>query len=164
MELWDAYRADGKTVGVDLVRGEPIPEGLYHLVAEVLVRHRDGSYLVTRRCDTLPHAPDLWQTGAGGSVCKGETTLQGAIRELQEETGIVSQHLSPLYHVRSEEKRTFYVGYLCQTDWRKQDVRLQPGETVEYRWLERRELGALMASAHFVPGVRQRLTQVWKEV
>lgn len=164
LELWDAYGADGKTVGTDLVRGEPIPEGLYHLVAEVLVRHQDGCYLVTRRCDTLPHAPGLWQTGAGGSVCKGENAFQGALRELQEETGIVSQELSPLYRVRSEEKQTFFVGFLCQTDWPKQDVRLQPGETVEYRWLERTELEALMTSGCFVPGLRQRLAQVWKEV
>ena len=42
MEIWDAYLRDGTKAGVDLVRGEPIPEGLYHLVSDVLVRHRDG--------------------------------------------------------------------------------------------------------------------------
>ena len=32
-ELWDAYDRDGNPLGFDLVRGEPLPEGAYHLVA-----------------------------------------------------------------------------------------------------------------------------------
>ena len=42
METWDAYYADGTPAGRDLVRGEAIPEGLFHLVVEVTVRHADG--------------------------------------------------------------------------------------------------------------------------
>ena len=39
MEIWDGYLQDGRKAGVDLVRGKPVPAGLYHLVSEVLVRH-----------------------------------------------------------------------------------------------------------------------------
>ena len=49
MEIWDAYRADGSLAGCDLVRGEPIPPGLFHLVSEVLARHTDGGYLLMQR-------------------------------------------------------------------------------------------------------------------
>ena len=28
MELWDGYRKDGTLAEIDLVRGEPVPEGL----------------------------------------------------------------------------------------------------------------------------------------
>lgn len=50
MELWDAYDRHGnKLPGVTLRRGEPVPEGMYHLVSEVLVRHTDGSFLLMRR-------------------------------------------------------------------------------------------------------------------
>ena len=49
MELWDAYDRDEKRTGGELVRGEPIPDGLYHLVCEVLVRHADGDYLLMKR-------------------------------------------------------------------------------------------------------------------
>ena len=30
MEIWDARDRDGKLLGVDLVRGEPVPAGMYH--------------------------------------------------------------------------------------------------------------------------------------
>ena len=41
LEIWDAYLIDGTLANQDLVRGEPIPKGLYHLVSEILVRHID---------------------------------------------------------------------------------------------------------------------------
>ncbi len=157
MELWDGYDGQWNQTGVDLVRGQIIPEGLYHAVAEVAVRHTDGTFLVTRRCEEIPHAPGLWQTGAGGSVCKGETFLQGALRELQEETGIKADVLAPLYRVCSEQKHALYAGFLCVTALPKDDVRLQAGETAEYRWLSRRELMELVASNRFVPGLRERI-------
>ncbi len=48
MELWDAYDKDfNKIEGITLVRGEPIPDGFFHLVCEVVVKHEDGSYLVS---------------------------------------------------------------------------------------------------------------------
>ena len=49
MELWDGYCLDGTLADHDLVRGEPIPQGLYHLVCEILVRHIDGHYLLMQR-------------------------------------------------------------------------------------------------------------------
>ena len=36
-EIWDAYdNAFNKIKNVTLVRGEPIPDGMYHLVGEVI--------------------------------------------------------------------------------------------------------------------------------
>ena len=48
VELWDAYdeklnRIDGMT----LVRGEDVPDGVFHLVCEIIVRHTDGTYLLS---------------------------------------------------------------------------------------------------------------------
>ncbi len=37
MEIWDGYLKDGSLANVDLVRGEPIPDGPYHLVCEIFV-------------------------------------------------------------------------------------------------------------------------------
>ena len=49
MEIWDGYFKDGTIANIDLVRGEPVPDGLYHLVCEALVRHTDGDYLLMQR-------------------------------------------------------------------------------------------------------------------
>ena len=88
MEYWDAYDKDlNKIDGITLVRGEPIPENVYHLVCETVVKHVDGTYLLMQR-DFNKHLGGLWELTAGGSALSGETPLECAVRELMEETGI----------------------------------------------------------------------------
>ena len=87
-ELWDGRNRDGSLSGVTLVRGEKIPEGQYHLVCEILVRHADGDYLLMRRDERKAAYPGWWEATAGGSALCGEDALGCARRELREETGL----------------------------------------------------------------------------
>ena len=96
MELWDLYRKDGTPAGCELVRGQPMPKGLFHIVSGVVVRHVDGSYLLMQRDLHKDGWPGLWEMGASGSILKGETPLQGAIRELKEECGLDGKIVRPL--------------------------------------------------------------------
>lgn len=134
MELWDVYDRDGRKLPGALVRGEVIPEGQYHLVCCVVVRHTDGDFLLMRRSPEKEIYPDIWEIGAGGSVLQGETAAESACRELEEETGIHQGVWT--YTGRYVETDTIYEGYLCVTDQPKDSVRLQPGETSDYRWLD----------------------------
>lgn len=144
MEKWDAYDTDFKIVpGRSLLRGEAIPEGLFHLVCDVLVRHTDGSYLLMQR-DWRKAYGGMWEATAGGSALQGESALECAVRELREETGIVSNRLTEVGRVKSHN--TFYVEYLCVTDWDKSGIALQDGETIAYRWVGRDELLSMKKS------------------
>ena len=51
MEIWDLYDEQGRKTGETWERGRmrEIPEGRYHLVCDVLIRHRDGEFLLTLR-------------------------------------------------------------------------------------------------------------------
>ena len=110
MELWDAYYQDGTPANQTLVRGEPIPEGLYHLVADVLVRHVDGTFLLMKRDPNKPTWPGVFEATAGGSALKGETPLEAARRELAEETGITRGTFTPLFS--DFGRQTLYRGFL----------------------------------------------------
>lgn len=87
MELWDLYTAYREKIGVDQVRGEPIPEDCYHSVVHVWIRNRKGEYLIAQRSKHRPSFPLMWEC-VGGSVLKGECSLDGAVREVWEEVGI----------------------------------------------------------------------------
>ncbi|MBQ7060040.1 MAG: NUDIX hydrolase [Firmicutes bacterium] len=138
MELWDAYDAQFRKIeGVTLVRGEPVPARLFHLATDILVRHTDGNYLLMQR-DWRKNFGGTWEATAGGSALKGESALECALRELQEETGIVSDHLDEVGRVVGRD--TVYVEYLCVTDCAKDSIRLQEGETIAYRWVSQSEL------------------------
>lgn len=138
MELWDAYDKDFKKIqNVTLIRGEEIPEGVYHLVSDIIVRHTDGSYLLMQR-DRHKHFGGMWEATAGGSALQNESPLECAIRELQEETGITSENLVEVGRVRSHD--TIYYEFLCITNCKKDGVTLQEGETISYKWVSRDEL------------------------
>lgn len=140
MEIWDAYDERlNKIDGVSLIRGEPINEGYYHLVSEIIVRHKDGSYLLMQR-DERKHLGGMWEASAGGSALQGEDPFACAIRELQEETGIVSDELTEIGQVLHYGHKTIYVEYLCNTDVDKDSIILQDGETADYKWISGDEL------------------------
>lgn len=158
IELWDAYNEDGKLAGCDLIRGEKIPEGLRHLVAEVFVMHKDGSILLMQRDFGKAAYPGLWESGAGGSVLKGESAIDGAVRELWEETGITSNtDLENLYYTITDT--TIYQGYLCVTGIPKDGMRLQKGETIAFRWVSKEEFREVFYSGRYVDGLRERLKE-----
>ena len=57
--------------------------------------------LVTQRDYNKPNYPGLFESGAAGSILKGETFLVGAIRELREETGIDKIDDEELYRLEN---------------------------------------------------------------
>ncbi len=140
MEIWDAYDEKfNKIDGVSLIRDKKIPDGYFHLVCEIIVRHVDGTYLIMQR-DKRKHLGGMWEATAGGSALQGEDPMTCAIRELREETGIVSSNLKEIGRVIHHGHKSYYVDYLCNTDVEKSSITLQDGETSDYRWVEAEEL------------------------
>jgi 8-oxo-dGTP pyrophosphatase MutT (NUDIX family) len=158
MEIWDGYKEDGSPAGCDLVRGEPIPAGLFHIVSEVLVKHTDGSYLLMQRDWNKIGYPGLFEAGASGSILKGENAYEGAIRELREETGIKTDELTHIFIINDLNNTIFY-GYLCVTDCEKSGIVFQEGETISNLWLERDEFLSFMDSENFVQPQKNRWMQ-----
>ena len=75
-----------------MCRGEIIPKGLYHLSVSVWIVNQQGQYLLSQRHPKKQY-PLYWEC-TGGSVLSGETSLQGAIREVKEELGMDQSRLS----------------------------------------------------------------------
>ena len=156
MEIWDAYYKDETLAGRDLVRGEPIPEGLYHLVCEILVRHTDGDYLIMQRDFSKPNFGGKYETTSGGSALKGEDKLTCAKRELFEETGIAADNFTQIGHTISDKNKTIYFNFLCVTDCDKSSVKVQEGETVSYKWLSESEFISFINSEEVIEPQKQR--------
>ena len=73
MEKWNAYTRDGKLTDTVLYRGKPIPKGLYHVACEILIRHKDGDYLLMKRSVLKRDYGGMYEAGAGGAMQYGET-------------------------------------------------------------------------------------------
>ena len=86
-EIWDLYDENRELIGRDHVRGEQLPIDGYHLVVHVWIRNSKGEYLISQRSANRTAFPLVWEC-VGGSVLKGEDSLQGALREVKEEVGV----------------------------------------------------------------------------
>ena len=139
MEIWDGLKRDGSLAGVDLIRGNAIPDGLYHLVCDILVRHTDGDYLLMQRDFSKKIYGGYYEATAGGSALKGEDSLTCAKRELFEETGIGEGIFEELDRCVCEYNKSIYHIYLCVTSHGKNKISLQKGETIAYKWLTEQE-------------------------
>ncbi len=157
MELWDAYTKDGVATGGTLVRGEPVPEGLYHLVCEVLVRHADGSYLAMKRWHKKEGYPGWWETTAGGSALKGEDMWQCVRRELREETGLDAEIFTHIGCRITEDSPVIFHSFLCELDCDKTSVTLQEGETEDYCWFSEQKFIKFVNSGSMIPTQKRRL-------
>jgi 8-oxo-dGTP pyrophosphatase MutT (NUDIX family) len=162
MEIWDAYLPNGTLAGCDLVRGEPIPKGLYHLVSEILVRHIDGEYLLMQRDPRKSNYGGYFEATAGGSALKGEDADRCARRELREETGIDAGTLTNIGHFVSHN--TIYGLFLCVTDCDKNAVKLQEGETVSYKWISEAEFISFVNSDTMIDVQYQRYLPYLKQM
>ncbi len=154
MEIWDGYFADGSLAGVDLIRGKEIPKGLYHLVCEVLVRHKDGDYLLMQRDYNKEGYPGFFEATAGGSALKGEHKLACAKRELFEETGVCSDSFEEIGKYISHN--TIYYEFLCVTDCDKDAITLQKGETISYKWVSEKEFMEFVNSEDMIDVQKER--------
>lgn len=150
VELWDAYDCNANKLEGTLTRGEKIPDGMYHLVAEIIVRHKDGSFLAMQRDFSKKNYGGFWEISAGGAVKKGETALEGAVRELFEETGLVCKSLEKIYRICSKKYPCIYFGYICTVDCDKNRIRLQEGETVAYKWVKSEDIIRFMTDKNYV--------------
>ena len=140
MELWDLYDKDGNRTGEIWERRHgnyvAIPEARYHLVSDILVQHRDGSYLLTKRHQGKDLYPGYWEASAGGSAQLGEDPEDCAKRELFEETGILCDSFELVKITFSNRSPSLIYSYLARVDCDKNSVVLQEGETTEYKWVD----------------------------
>ncbi len=146
-EIWDAYDKNENKLGFDLYRNGLIPKGAYHLVVDVCVFSADGKALITQRDENKTY-PLKWEN-PGGSVLKGETPMQGAARELFEETGIAADEKYLRLAFTEVAENTIYKFFVAVVKGHTKIV-LQPNETVDYKWLSYDEFFEFIKTDNFV--------------
>ena len=132
-EYWDLFDGDRHGLGIVHRRGEVIPEGMYHIVVHAWIMDHSGRFLISRRqkgrTDEL-----LWER-TGGSVLAGETSLEGALREVKEELGL-DLRLCEHYFLKSEKRelrRDFYDSWLFLVD-KVENYVTNEEEVLQWRW------------------------------
>jgi 8-oxo-dGTP diphosphatase len=115
----------------------PVKKPLHH-VALALV-HRESRWLVARRPDGV-HLAGLWEF-PGGKVHPGESHVDAALRELEEECGVraVAQRVLGAFHCEYDDRCVSLTPVVCA--WVSGEAR--PLGSAECRWARLSELREL---------------------
>jgi len=158
MEVWDLYDENRQPLRKTHPRGEPLSPGSYHIVVGVWVVNGRGQTLLTLRAPDKQPWPNTWEN-TGGSVVAGETSVAGAVRELAEETGIRAGEDELIFLHSLREGYAFHDHYLLRRDLPLDELTLQPGETVDAKWVTLAELDGMIASGEMNEPTGRRLRE-----
>ena len=135
-ELWDLFDKDRNPLGKTHIRGKILPDGAFHTVIVVITKNSQGEILITKRSSEKKNSPGIWECTTG-SVVAGESSISGACRELMEETGIKRKKENFKLIKSVVYKHTFTDCYLLRTDADDSEIKLQKGETDDYKWVDK---------------------------
>ena len=145
VEFCDIYNEHREKTGRVQKRSEPLRAGEFFLVVGVWIVNDKKEILITKRAPEKRFMPNRWENTAG-HVRTGETGAQAMVRELAEETGIQARPDELILFATS--KRPPYLGeeYILRKNVALEEVRLQPGETSDVRWVSVETLEQMMES------------------
>lgn len=159
MELWDLFDDVRTPLGKTRMRGMPGSPGEYHIVVSIWTVDSRGNILLTLRDSVKESYPDRWEN-TGGSALAGETSKSAAVRELEEETGISAAE-DELILVGTEATRDSFVDhYLLRRDISLADIRLQPGETADAKWVSLSELNEMISDLTLAKPIGEQFNEI----
>lgn len=165
-ELFDLYDENLNPLGEQCERGEPVPRGKYHIVVAVLSVDFSSKVLITKRAREKSFG-GLWEI-TGGAVVAGETPLQGAVRELREETGLralpEALDCRGRIIIKSEHHNLIEIYYLFRADFHENSIRLQPGETEAARLVCPGEIEQMAKKGEFIPRLYLRIKALFPDI
>lgn len=90
-------------------------QNLTHRASYILVFNRKGELFIQKRTMTKDIYPGYWDLAAGGVVLAGESYMDSALRELQEELGVTGVRLRHLFdqYFEDDHNRVWGRIYTC---------------------------------------------------
>ena len=151
MELVDLYDENRVPLGRVVERYAKKAPGEYRVVVHVCIFNSLGQLLIQRRSPEKTVWPELWDVSIGGGVDAGETSRQGAEREVLEELGydLNLTGLRPAMTVNFEGG--FDDFFVVTRDLDIRDLRLQKEEVSDVRWVTLEETLAMLEDGQFIP-------------
>ncbi len=150
-ELWDLYDKNRIKTGKTMRRGDPVPEGYYRNVVHIALFNGEGKMLIQRRVPDKDGWSGMWDITVGGSSVAGETSSEGAERELAEELGIAHDLSEARPALTLSFKGGFGDLYIINRDVQLSELTLQSTEVCDAKYATLAEICKMIDEDEFIP-------------
>jgi isopentenyldiphosphate isomerase len=150
VELIDVLTPDGAPTRTRKLKPEIHRDGDWHLSVHIWIRGSDGRLLIQRRSRVKENNPGLWDVSVAGHVSAGESAITSALREVQEEIGLLLSPRELRHLARLRETAILHDGryidneyhdvFVVDRDVELETLTLQPGEVDAVAWIDPRDL------------------------
>ena len=151
MELVDLYDENRVPLGRVAERHAKKAPGEYRMVVHVCIFNGLGQMLIQQRSPEKTIWPELGDVSIGGGVDAGETSRQGAVREVGEELGYDLDLIGLRPAVTVNFEGGFDDFFVVTRDLDLGDLRLQKEEVSDVRWATLEETLAMLENGQFIP-------------
>lgn len=134
----DVLNSDGTPNGQIASKKEVHQKGLWHRTAHIWLINSKGEILLQRRADNIESFPNKYHISAGGHLSAGDTKIDGALRETEEELGIKIEekdliHIGEVHSESTQRNGTYidkeyYDVYVLYKDIPVSDFNIQKSE------------------------------------
>ena len=136
-ELWDVYDENKNKTGKIAERGITTLKqgGEYHIVVAGIILNSKKEILISQRAAHKEH-PLKWECN-GGSILVGETSLEGILRELEEELGLKFSKEDAIFlkEIKSNRFPNFKDLWLFKKDIDIKEIEFKDGEAIAAKWV-----------------------------
>lgn len=103
-EYIDLLNEAGEPNGTTCLKSEAHKKGLFHASAHIWIFNNQKEVLIQKRASNKDTFPNLWDVSVAGHISTGEKPIVSALREVEEEIGLIIKP-DNLQYIGTSKKR-----------------------------------------------------------
>lgn len=165
-EIVEILTENGELTGNTINKLKAHKEGICHGIGAVGIINTKGELLIQKRSFLKKNEPNKWDITSAGHISVGEEPIDGALRELSEETGIQINKedltLIDTYLNKSRLESGSFINhftylYMLKKDVNIEDLLLQESEVSEAKFVNKEAFLKMMSNNEMVKGIEHCL-------
>ena len=154
-EIWDIYDRNKNKTGRFHKRGLPLNKDDYHIIIHAWVVNSNDEVIITKRHESKRICPNMWEC-TKGSILAGESSVEGAVRELEEEIGLSFKKEEAVFLTSFvlEESNTILDSFMFRRDVKIEDLVLQENEVSDVLIVNREKYLEMCKKGDIISSIR----------
>lgn len=165
MEIWDILDENGNFTGKTMQSDDERvwQKGIYHQGVDIWIINNENKILIQKRSKEKKRQPNVWAM-TGGSVIKGESSVEAIKRETLEELGIEINTEKLIKIKRIKTRNTWIDEYIIRQDVDINKITIQKEEVSDVKFASFEEIEEIYKNNMFMrdrwENVREKIKKI----